>query len=489
MAPEAPADTAGPSSPPPQLPEGWLPQWEGVGRKWYYVQRTTGKSQWEIPTEPIVLTPSTTPTPSGAGPSQEPRSHPTSNLAREVESVDTMAGGTYSVADSARISVGNRAHYVCSSLDSHIYGQSDNPTYGSSGVPGWYSNQTGQHLPGGYEQLAANAAGYGPNPLQQGPVGQVNGVQPTFYGSQTHPGYQITGPHIGQSISSAAWGNNPGTYQGHPSSYNMTQHAQSFQRLSADPAGLHNQQPPASWTITNNPQGQIANSVRVAPNSQPRWQLEPQQGHLNAPGESVSMNLHPSTLPKPFFGPYSSNQHTEQSSREFARRASNLSPDGEGQPYQTSVDSFPSHSPHSMLDQGRFGQSQPDPRSHSQHSHADPALQGFSPLQHVQSQYQQQHMIRTQPGSHQAILAQGHQQYHNPLAQVGSNHYFSQHQSGPGSGPAGFNEATHVHQVPYDQSSHYPDYLEPSQGKTGRVSESHFVSGPWTSTPPSAGQL
>ena len=93
-----------------------LPQWEGVGRKWYYVQRTTGKSQWEIPTEPVVLTPSTTPTPMGAGPTQEPRSHPTSNSTRELESVDITAGGTYSAADSARISVGNRAHYVCVSF-------------------------------------------------------------------------------------------------------------------------------------------------------------------------------------------------------------------------------------------------------------------------------------------------------------------------------------------------------------------------------------
>jgi hypothetical protein len=98
-------------------------------------------------------------------------------------------------------------------------------------------------------------------------------------------------------------------------------------------------------------------------------------------------------------------------------------------------------------------------------------------------------MIRTQPGPHQAILAQGHQQYHNPLGQVSGNHYFSQHQSGPGNGTAGYTETTHVHQVPSGQSSHCPDHLEPSQGKKGRVSESHFVSGPWTSTPPSAGQL
>ncbi|KAI2674896.1 hypothetical protein CBS147355_6710 [Penicillium roqueforti] len=325
MAPEAPADTAGPSSPPPQLPEGWLPQWEGVGRKWYYVQRTTGKSQWEIPTEPIVLTPSTTPTPSGAGLSQEPKSYPTSNNTRELESTDRMAGEMYSAADSAKISVGNRAHYVC----------------------------TGQHLPGRYEQqMAANAAGYGPNPLHQGPVGHLNGVQPAFYGSQTHPGYQITGPHhIGQSISSSMWGNNSGTYQGNPGSYNMTQHAQSFQGFSADPVGLHNHQPPASWTITSNPQGEMARSIGGASDSQPQWQLEPQQGHLNGSGEGVPMNLHPSNMTKPFFGSYSSNQHAEPSSREFARRVSNPSLVQEGQPYQTSAENFHNHSPHSMVEQ------------------------------------------------------------------------------------------------------------------------------------------
>ncbi|CAG8160730.1 unnamed protein product [Penicillium nalgiovense] len=481
MAPEAPADTAGPSSPPPQLPEGWLPQWEGVGRKWYYVQRTTGKSQWEIPTEPVVLTPSTTPTPMGAGPTQEPRSHPTSNSTRELESVDTTAGGTYSAADSARIS---------SSLDSQIYGQSDNPTYGSSGVPDWYSSQTGQHLLGGYQQqLATNAAVYEQNSSQHGPVGQMNGVQQAFYESQTHPGYQMTGPHhMGQNIPSSAWGNNQGTYQGHQSGYNMTQHAQSFQGFSADPAGLHNHQQPASWTITSNPQGQMTRSMDGGSDSQPPWQLE-LQGHLNASGEGAPVNLHPSTIPKPFFGSYSSNQHAEPSSEEYSRRVSNPSLIREGQHYQTSAESFPNHSTHSMVEQGRFGQSQPDPRSHLQHTPTDPALQGFSPLQHVQSQYQQQHMIRKQSEPHQANFAQGHQQYHNPMAQVNVNQYISQHQFGPSGDSTKFSEIGHVHQAPYHQSSHYPEHLEHSPGETGKTSGSRFVGGPWTSVPPSAGQL
>ena len=253
----------------------------------------------------------------------------------------------------------------------------------------------------------------------------------------------------------------------------MTQHAQSFQGFSADPVGLHTQ-PPVSWAVSSNPRGE--RSMGGASDSQLQWRLESQQGHLNGSGEGVPMNSHPSNMPKPFFGSYSSNQHADQSSREFARRVSNSSLVQEGQPYQNSA--------HSMVEQGRFGQGQPDPRSHSQLTTSDPALQGFSPLQHVQSQYQQQHMIRKQPGSHQANIAQGHQQYHNPIAQASANQYVSQHQFGPSGGPTNFPETAHTQQAPYQQSSHYPD----SPGETGRGSESHFVSGPWTATPPSTGQ-
>ena len=70
----------GPNDAPPQLPEGWylslssvlldldltldrLAQWEGQSRKYYYVQRATGHSQWEIPTQPALSVPTPDPTP------------------------------------------------------------------------------------------------------------------------------------------------------------------------------------------------------------------------------------------------------------------------------------------------------------------------------------------------------------------------------------------------------------------------------------------
>jgi hypothetical protein len=41
----------GPSFDPPQLPPGWIAQWDATSKKYYFVQLATGQSQWEVPTE------------------------------------------------------------------------------------------------------------------------------------------------------------------------------------------------------------------------------------------------------------------------------------------------------------------------------------------------------------------------------------------------------------------------------------------------------
>ena len=53
----------GPSEAPPRLPDGWIAQWDGNSRKYYFVQISTGVSTWEVPTKPApgVPTPSATP--------------------------------------------------------------------------------------------------------------------------------------------------------------------------------------------------------------------------------------------------------------------------------------------------------------------------------------------------------------------------------------------------------------------------------------------
>ncbi|KAJ5924426.1 hypothetical protein N7466_008613 [Penicillium verhagenii] len=145
MPQEAPADTAGPSSPPPRMPEGWLPQWEGVQRKWYYVQRATGKSQWDIPTEPVVLTPSTTPTSIGTGPSLAPPSRPSTNSPQVTGLTSTLAERIEAAAASARIS---------SSLDTQLNGQAANASLGYAEKSGWYQDQAIQNPGHTYVQNA-----------------------------------------------------------------------------------------------------------------------------------------------------------------------------------------------------------------------------------------------------------------------------------------------------------------------------------------------
>ncbi|OJD15666.1 hypothetical protein AJ78_04084 [Emergomyces pasteurianus Ep9510] len=91
-----PADSGGPSSPPPTLPEGWLAQWEGISRRWYYVQRATGRSQWEIPTEPFIPTPSSTPqSVASPGPYHPPRmgSLPAQDTTEATRELLNLRGG------------------------------------------------------------------------------------------------------------------------------------------------------------------------------------------------------------------------------------------------------------------------------------------------------------------------------------------------------------------------------------------------------------
>ncbi|KAJ5754066.1 uncharacterized protein N7511_008219 [Penicillium nucicola] len=456
MAPEAPADTAGPSSPPPRLPEGWLAQWEGVQRKWYFVQRTTGKSQWDIPTEPVLLTPSTTPIP-GPGSSQAPISNKIGNSLRAVETGDTTAGLNRSAADSARVS---------SSGHSPMYGGSENPMHGSAGVLGPYSNHTGQHIPGAYSQHnTGNDGGYGSIPLQYGHAAQMNGAESAFYSMPGHP------QHLNQGIPGTAWGNSS-SIQGYPG-FGQGYHPEPFQGGSSGP-----QNP--SWKASQTPQGQMANRAI----SQPQWQPEPQLNHINGTGDHIPMNAHSSTLSRPFFGSYSSYNAADQKPREFPSHSSVSPLTGEGQPSQAHMNGFPGHSPPSMTDQVMSSHKYPVSRSQTQHASSDPALQGFSPLQHAQAQYQQQHMLRNHPGpdiNHPS--QQGHQgnmaQYQNPLRHVDSNGYISQQQFGYTGGATSFAET--AHQMPYAQSGHAS--VTTRQGPF----ESQFVSGPWTSTPPNSG--
>ncbi|PWI73817.1 signaling related protein [Purpureocillium lilacinum] len=60
--------TEGPTFAPPSLPAGWIAQWDGASKKYYYVQLATGVSQWEVPTQAVHQT--------GNTPAHESSEHP-----------------------------------------------------------------------------------------------------------------------------------------------------------------------------------------------------------------------------------------------------------------------------------------------------------------------------------------------------------------------------------------------------------------------------
>ncbi|CAG8002445.1 unnamed protein product [Penicillium olsonii] len=287
---------------------------------------------------------------------------------------------------------------------------------------------------------------------------------------------------MSQNVPPLGWGPNGGGFQGQPGTYGMGMHPDSFQAYSAGAAAIHGHQPPASWAATGSQQEHMNRAMAGARGSQPEWQSEALPGHMGSGGDKAHM----STLSQPFFGSYPSPQHTEPSSREYGN--SGMIPPGyqDAQHYQTPAEKFHSHSPQSMVDHPRF-QSYPVSRSQSQHAPKDPALHGFSPLQHAQSQYQQQHTIRTHSGSDVPHGWAGGQGQHggnqpNPLAQINPNQFIPHHMH---DGPAGFSEPAPAHQMSYLPSNHYQTQ---SVEGPGRPAGSQFVSGPWAATPPSSGQ-
>lgn len=60
-------EAQGPSFDPPQLPPGWIAQWDAASGKYYFVQLATGQSQWEVPTEAAPGAPHGYPSPSPEG--------------------------------------------------------------------------------------------------------------------------------------------------------------------------------------------------------------------------------------------------------------------------------------------------------------------------------------------------------------------------------------------------------------------------------------
>ena len=82
MAGPASPGNEGPTFAPPNLPPGWIAQWDGNSRKYYFVQLSTGVSQWDTPTDdaPVGGTP--------AQPTEHPYGYPGSSSAEVITHPD-----------------------------------------------------------------------------------------------------------------------------------------------------------------------------------------------------------------------------------------------------------------------------------------------------------------------------------------------------------------------------------------------------------------
>lgn len=192
MVDDGPADSAGPSSAPPKLPDGWLAQWEGMSQKWYFVQRTTGKSQWELPTSPVGFSPSTTPTSTGSGPSKAPSSRPSTNSPQRGGSLREEAIGT--TEDAGR-------GIVSDLLNSHGHFKDGGLAQMAIGMLGKLSNSSNQNAqpsqqshPHGFHQVSPQHSPLGYSSNQQ--AGVYTGFAPQKQSPYTYNAQpEVQQPH------------------------------------------------------------------------------------------------------------------------------------------------------------------------------------------------------------------------------------------------------------------------------------------------------
>ncbi|KAJ5167700.1 uncharacterized protein N7482_003294 [Penicillium canariense] len=489
MAQDAPEDTAGPSSPPPQLPEGWLPQWEGVQRKWYYVQRATGKSQWDIPTEPVVLTPSTTPTSIGTGPSQAPPSRPSTNSPRVTTTGNTLVERMESVADGAKIS---------SSLSSELNGQPGASMQGSLGALGWHPNQISQNGPRAYAQhFSPGNGGYGPDQSHQTVSGNVAPGAATVFPSHGQP--------LVQSHQQPTWGNHTQITQAHPSGPSASHSAESYRRFGDSQQACHMSAYPSSIDY---PENQLPRLSTFLP-PQPKWQLEEHHANPRHAPEIPSGNYASSTLSQPYFNSYTTPQTTVQSPPNFASSSTQSSnPSHPGSAFSGSQEglqhpqsTFSAHS-HASTDQANVPAEHPLSQSHSHQSFGfqqDPqtSLRGYPPQSlNDQGSYQSTSMSRTHSGAgfNSMVLLTtpefhgGARYYQNPLIQTGIHQYLPPQPEIGTLNTTSVHTGTEYHPRGGQLSGYQGQWTNSAGGSRIAASDAQFVSGPWaSSTPPTSG--
>ncbi|MCJ1254860.1 hypothetical protein MMC24_002676 [Lignoscripta atroalba] len=279
--PSTPSVQEGPSHAPPSLPDGWLAQWEGQSRKYYYVQRATGHSQWDVPNQPALSVPTPDSTPQ---PRTDPFEQPSATRGQD------QVGGSYQGADRGLLGdlmgkkPGNKPQSssglggIASSLlggGSHGGGSHGGGSHGGGGIAG---QLVGSLLGGGKPQNQQHTS------QPSSGSGGFGGFGGSSSGTQQHGGLM--------NMASGLLG-------GHHGSSSQNNYGYSSGGQGAGSGGYSGQAPPAAYK----PPGQQSNNQYGTQNpSQTQPQQSYQGGQYQAPGQQQHQQAFPNTPHGPQLG-------------------------------------------------------------------------------------------------------------------------------------------------------------------------------------------
>ncbi|CEJ56674.1 hypothetical protein PMG11_02874 [Penicillium brasilianum] len=475
-----------------------LPQWEGVQRQWYYVQRATGKSQWDIPTEPVVLSPSTTPTSIGAGPSQPSTNNPQveaagSSLVERIESAVDNAG-------------------TSSSLSSQLNGQSSISGQVSAGTLGWHLAHNAQNASQPYTQ-----------PFTSGDGTYAAGQFPPLgHGNPNYPSYKATYAEQGQHLmqpNQQTWANGQ-MIQQHPSGPSVDPTMGRYRSFPIDSQQLsHISAYAPSVAYTGSQHSGFAHAT-ILP-SQPQWQLEGHETKSNHSHQPSSFQYSLSNLSQPFHGSSAISQTSGLHSGGSASRSSHpsIAPQpgnaysGNQADTQYNRGSLSAH-PHANANANAANTLPGHPLSRSQ-SHQTPGYQygqqaelaavsysqpfsnNFGPqLSNAHGSSQNPDMLQIQPGigfnsgdfSAGSSAHGGAQPYQNPIVQAGVRQYLPSLPQSSSQNDGNNHNGAHYHPQHGQFTAHQGQWTTPEGTSRIAASDPQFVSGPWaSSTPPASG--
>ncbi|KAM0652800.1 hypothetical protein ACHAO3_002095 [Verticillium nonalfalfae] len=310
---------AGPTSPgaegptfgPPHLPPGWIAQWDGASKKYYFVQLSTGVSQWDTPTD---AAPTGTPAPGVEHPYGIPRqqeliTHPDgSQTVRHVDGSmepvnppmppdgtrgiggQTGDRGLGSMAMNALLGGKDSSNHNTNGnhggSGSNPFGNLANQFLGGGGHGGGGAGKNALGKLGGALANSFLHSGDKPEQPQSYHSGQTTGHQPQQQQQQQQQQHGLAGSLMG-GVASMLGGNKPSHGDVQLTCYLLQSSSYGYSNSGSASGGYSGQAPPTSY--------------------------QPPGGGANAPGASSYQTTTPNHAPNPSF-PSPSGQNGSQAS-------------------------------------------------------------------------------------------------------------------------------------------------------------------------------